>query len=109
MQGRGSLSRGVSVQGCNIKHQSWLQWGIYIGTFWTHSPVPLGVEIFSIPCSFWQNRMLEGWHLHLGEILDPPLDKPTHRSNSTLRLARQTKVTLDRELIITTATVVTGM
>ena len=73
--------------------------------------------------------MLEGWHPHLGEIPDPPLDKPTHRSNSTLRLARKphqrartdripathgreyprvqpTKVTLGGNSIITGATVV---
>ena len=45
----GSLSKGVSVQGCNIEHQSWLQW---------RTP---GVQILSILCSFgtiWQNRML---------------------------------------------------
>ena len=44
----GFLSKGVSVQGCNIEHQSWLQW---------RTP---GVQILSILCSFgtiWQNRM----------------------------------------------------
>ena len=31
---------------------------------------------------------LEGWRTHLEEILDPPLEKPTRQSNSSLRLAR---------------------
>ena len=41
-----------------------------------------GVQILLISCSFWENLTksyvgdpLEGWHLHFGEILDPPLNK----------------------------------
>ena len=44
---------------------------------------PLGVQILSISCSFWENfaksyigTPLEGWCPHLGEILDPLL--PSH-------------------------------
>ena len=31
-----------------------IQWRIYIVKFWTHAP-PLGVQILSISCSFWEN------------------------------------------------------
>ena len=45
-----------------------------------HWRIPVGVQILSISCSFWENLAKsyvgappEGWRPHLGEILDPPL------------------------------------
>ena len=52
---------------------------------------PLGVQILSISCSFWENLAesyvgapLGSWRPLLGEILDPPLDrKPLSRVTET--------------------------
>ena len=56
------------------------QWLIYIVEFWTRAP--RGTNSFNFMQflgEIWQNRMLapllEGWRTHLGEILDPPLER----------------------------------
>ena len=55
-----------------------LQWQIYIVKFWMRAP--LGVQILSISCSFWEILAKSyvgtppgSWRPHLREILDPPL------------------------------------
>ena len=55
-----------------------VQWRIYIVKYLTRAP---RVQILLISCRFWGNLArsyvggptLEGWRLHLREILDPPL------------------------------------
>ena len=45
-------------------------------------------QLHALLAEIWRNRMLapplEGWRLHLGEILDPPLDMVIGNVVSTL-------------------------
>ena len=76
------------ISGFDISGHDTLQWQIYIVKFWMRAPLPPGVQILSISCSFWENLAKsyvgappKSWRPLLGEILDPPLhcDTTFHR------------------------------
>ena len=50
------------------------QWWIYIVKFWTRAP--LGVQILSISCSFWENLAKSYVGAPPGELAPPPRGNP---------------------------------
>ena len=69
------------------------QWRIYIVKFWTRAPPPLGVQILSISCSFWEILAKSYVGAPPGELAPPPRGNPRSAtvSASTLGVSAPTQ------------------